>query len=255
MRRFSAAIVFVFLLFSSAAFTQQAIPSQPSPKPDEKVRQQAQKGGAGQHAAQEPSPSGELAEASEKAAGEDEAAGFKQSASVLWIAHMTGLGPKSAYWALVGLNFVIIAVIIALFWKAKIPAMFRARTAAIRKGMEEARKASEEASRRLGEIEQRLAKLDSEIAGMRAAAETDAVAEEARIRAAAEEDKRKVIEMAEQEITAAARSARRELKAYAAKLAVSLAERRMQVDARTDEALVRSFVAQLGETDGRKEKR
>ncbi len=249
MKRLTAFTVFVFLLFS-VAIAQQP---QPSPKPGEGVAHPEQ---SKRHEAQETSPSGELAEASREAAGEhDEAAGFKQSASVLWIAHVTGLGPKSAYWVLVILNFAIIAVLIGLFWKSKIPAMFRARTSAIRKGMEEARKASEEASRRLGEIEHRLEKLDSDIAGMRAAAEAEAAAEEVRIRTAAEEDKRKVVERAEQEITAAARSARRELKAYAAELAVTLAERRIRVDASTDQALVRSFVAQLGGTDGQKENR
>jgi len=62
---------------------------------------------------------------------------------------------------------------------------------------------------------------------------------------------------AEQEITAAAKSARRELTAYAADLAVSLAKKQIHVDAATDQALLRSFAQELsvngGETrkDGR----
>ena len=55
---------------------------------------------------------------------------------------------------------------------------------------------------------------------------------------------------AEQEIAAAARLARGELKSYAAELAVSLAEKKIEVSAATDRALVREFTDQLGE-DGK----
>jgi len=53
------------------------------------------------------------------------------------------------------------------------------------------------------------------------------------------------VESAEQEIAAAARAARRELTAYAADLAVTLAKKQIHVDAATDQALVREFAQQL----------
>ncbi len=255
MKRLAATLLFAFV-FWAAAFAQEPVQHQ-SPASPEAQQQQVHPGEPSKaESKSETTLGGQLAEASNEAAGEeDETAAFKESPSVRWVAKATGLHAKTAYWLLVAVNFGVVAVLIIVIWKAKIPTLFRSRTAAIRKGMDEAQKASAEASRRLGEIEQRLAKLDSEIASMRAAAEADAAAEEARIREAAEEDKRKVVEMAEQEITAAARSARRELKAYAAELAVTLAERQIRVDANTDQALVRSFVAQLGESDGQKENR
>ncbi len=117
--------------------------------------------------------------------------------------------------------------------------------------MEEARKASEDANRRLAEIEARLSRLDAEISGMRDAAEKEAAAEEARIKAAAEEDARKIVESAEQEIAAAAKTARRELTAYAANLAVALAGRQIKVDAVTDQALVREFARELSPKSGK----
>ena len=126
--------------------------------------------------------------------------------------------------------------------------MFRDRTAAIQKAMQEAQKASEEARRRLAEIESRLMKLDVEIGTMRDAAEKEGAAEEARIQAAAEEDARKIVTAAEQEIAAAAKAARRQLTAYAADLAVGLARKQIHVDAATDQALVRKFAGQLGAT-------
>ena len=61
------------------------------------------------------------------------------------------------------------------------------------------------------------------MSGIRAEAEREAAPEEERIRAAAEEDKRKVVDAAETEIAAIARSARHDLKSFAASLAVDIA--------------------------------
>jgi F-type H+-transporting ATPase subunit b len=186
-----------------------------------------------------------LAKESREAAGEDEQAQFKHSASVQWVAKYTGLSLEHAYWLCVLLNFAVIAGAIFYFSKKNLPGVFRDRTALIQRSMQEARQASQEANRRLAEIEARLSRLDTEIGGMREAAEKEIVSEEARIKAAAEEDARKIVESAEQEIAAAAKTARRELTAYAANLAVSLAAKRIQVDAATDQALVREFAQQL----------
>jgi len=187
----------------------------------------------------------ELAKESRVAAGEDEQAQFKQSASVQWVAKVTGLSLDRAYWLCVLLNFALIAGAIFYFSKKNLPSIFRNRTATIQKAMQEARQASEEANKRLAEIESRLSRLSAEIATMTANAEKEAAAEEARIKAAAEEDARKIVESAEQEIAAAAKLARRELTAYAANLAVSLAARQIKVDTATDQALVRSFANEL----------
>jgi len=116
--------------------------------------------------------------------------------------------------------------------------------------MQEAQKASAEARSRLAEIEARLAKLDTEIATMRDAAEKEAAAEEARIKAAAEEDARKIVQSAEQEIASAIKTARRELTAFAADLAVALAQKQIHVDASTDQAIVQNFAGQLGSAPG-----
>ena len=165
----------------------------------------------------------EVAKESSEAAADDERTQFKHSASVKLVARLTGLSLEHAYWFCVLLNFAVIAGTILYFSKKNLPGVFRGRTASIQKAMQEARRASEEANRRLAEIEIRLSRLDAEIGGMREAAEKEAAAEEARIQAAAVEDARKIVESAEQEIAAAAKSARRELTAYAANLAVSLA--------------------------------
>lgn len=183
--------------------------------------------------------------APEKSSSEDETEQFKHSASVQLLARVTGLSLDGAYWLAVILNFAIVAGVIVWASKKNLPAVFHNRTASIQKSLEEARKASEDANRRLSDIESRLGRLDDEIAQMRAISEREAAAEEERIKSAAAEDARRIIESAEQEIAAAAKAARRELTAYAADLAVSLAAKQIHVDTATDQALVRRFAQQI----------
>jgi F-type H+-transporting ATPase subunit b len=187
----------------------------------------------------------ELAKETREAAGEDDTAEFKRSPAVRWVARHTGMSLEHAYWLALVLNFGAVAAVIAWAGKKLLPGMLRERTASIQKAMEEARKASAEANRRLNEIEARLSRLGVDIEGMRSVAEKEAQVEEERIKAAAEEGKRKIIASAEQEIAAAAKQARRELTAHAADLAVSLAQRQIRVDPATDQALVRHFAQQL----------
>lgn len=195
------------------------------------------------------SPAQELAKESREAAGEDGTTQFKRSAPVQWISRVTGLDLDDSYLLGMGTNFLIIAGVVIWISRKSLPAMFRNRTAMIQKAMEDARQASADANRRLAEIEARLAKLDVEIGEMRIAAEKEAAAEEQRIKAAAEEDARKIVDSVGQEITAAVRTARRELTAYAADLAVALAKKQIHVDAATDQSLVNHFARQLGNGD------
>lgn len=192
----------------------------------------------------------QLTRETREAAGEEEPKDdksiFKQSGSVRFIANKLGVSTETASFLSFLFNFGVIAVILLWASRKHLPEAFRARTVAIQKAMREAQEASEEARRRLADIESRLTKLDGEIAMMRDAAEKEAAGEEGRIKAAAEEDARKLLEAAQQEIAAAAKAARRELTAYAADLAVALAKKQIHVDAATDRVLVQNFAGQLG---------
>jgi F-type H+-transporting ATPase subunit b len=227
------------------ATSGESVNSGPAPSAQQEQKKE-------QRGKQNPSFGEQLAKETREAAGEDdETAQFKQSPSVVWLSKLTGGNLQHAYWLAVLLNFAVIAAL--MIWAARkyLPGAFRARTAAIQRAMEEARRASEDANRRLSEIESRLSKLGDEIAAMKAAGEKDLAAEEARIKAAAEEDARKIVESAEQEIAAAAKAARRDLTTYAADLAVSLAKKQIHVDASTDSSLVRSFADRLGGEGGK----
>ncbi|HKW18729.1 MAG TPA: ATP synthase F0 subunit B [Terriglobales bacterium] len=230
-KRLALLIAFSFL-FSSLVFAQTSPePANPSP---------------------ENTPANAAPEHGNKGEG-DETAEFKHSASVQLLSRITGLSLEGAYWLAVVLNFAIVVALIAWASKKTLPTMFRNRTASIQKALEEARRASEDANRRLGEIESRLGRLGDEITQMRTTSEKEAAAEEERIKAAAIEDGKRIIESAEQEIAAATKSARRELTAFAADLAVNLAAKQIRVDTPADQALVRRFAQQISNgTSGKK---
>jgi F-type H+-transporting ATPase subunit b len=196
---------------------------------------------------------GELAKEEREATGEDEEenANLKHSSMVQRLAKLTGLSVHQAHLVAMFLNFAIIVFVVVWFGRKALPGILRKRNQSIQSALEEARAASQEANRRLAEIENRLRQLDVEIGQMQANAEKEAEAEEVRIKSAAAEDIRKVVEAAEQEIAAAAKLARRELTSHTADLAIALARKQINVDANTDQVLVRNFAAKLSQDGGK----
>ena len=241
-------ILLTALLCAGAAYAwQESKPAESKPAATEAKPAAAAEGQkpASEAAAQpgERSSGEELAEASKEA---EEGAQFKHSKAVKWISKTFGIPPAVEYWVLYGVDFGIVAGFAFWFMKKSLPGVFRTKNEAIRRSMDEAAKVGAEARARLSEIESRLSRLDAEIADMKASAEADSRKEEERILAAVEDDKRRIIETAELEIAAASKQAQRELKAYAATLAVNMAEERVKVDPETDRALVRNFAGQFG---------
>ena len=241
--------LFVVLMFGVLAAQQPAGSSSSAASADQTQAASVQQPPASQNP--DTVTSEELNGAASGEAGEkEENTQFKYSKSVVWMGHLVGLSPHASYLVYWFLNFVLVVLFFVFLFRSSVPKMFRDRTAAIQKGIREAQAASAEAARRLSDIEVRLAKLDTEVAEIRGSAEREAAAEEQRILQAAEEDKRKILESVETDVGAIARNARRELKTYAATLAVDLAARKIKVDDTTDQALLREFVGQLGK-DGK----
>lgn len=187
----------------------------------------------------------EPAQASKEAEG-DSNEQFRHSPSVQAIARISGLSLDTAYWLCVVLNFIVVFAVLWVLLKKVLPGVFRNRGEAIQRRLEEARRMSEDARRRLSEVEARLSRLDTEIGQMRQEAEASAKVDEEHMMAAAEEERRRIVESADQEIASAAAAARRDLKAYTAELAVSLAEKKIRIGDSTDEQLVRNFAARMG---------
>ncbi len=177
----------------------------------------------------------------------DEAAELKHSKMVAAIGHMMGMSTSAAATTFEVLNFAVLALAVGGFLLKTLPKTFRDRTSAIQKDLSDARSATEQASVRLNSVEERLARLDGQIAEMKAQSEKDALAEEQRFRAAAEEEKSKILAVAEVEIASATQQAQRQLQQYAASLAIEQAARRLVITAETDRMLIRNFAQRLGE--------
>jgi F-type H+-transporting ATPase subunit b len=177
---------------------------------------------------------------------EDPTEALRHSKAVRSIARFTHLSIDQAFWLCMGLNFAVVFFALWIPLRKKLPVLFRKRTDSIQQHIEEARKTSEEARRRLTEVEGRLSRLDVEITEMRREADENARAEGQRIAQETEEERRRIVASAEQEIALAAAAARRELKSYAAGLAVEMAEKKIKVGKDADQALVREFTARLG---------
>jgi len=110
--------------------------------------------------------------------------------------------------------------------------LLKRKLAEMRRGIQneiaDARRQREESQQRLAGIEERLARLQQEIEAMRKEAAANAAAEKQRIREAAAREAQRLLATTRAEIDSTARAARLELRAYAARLAVTLAEQRIQ---------------------------
>ena len=88
--------------------------------------------------------------------------------------------------------------------------------------------------------------MDEEIAAISKQAEKDSVEDEARIKASIEAERRRIVEAVGKDIAAAASSAQRDLKRFAAGLAVDRAAQRMVLTEDDDHTLVQEFAQSLG---------
>ena len=144
-------------------------------------------------------------------------------------------------------NFVIMAGAVGYLIVKNAGPFFAARSRKIREEMIQGEDARQEAERRAAEVDRRLANLETEIAGLRAESQKETEHEVERMRQRTAAEMAKIQANAEQEIVAAGKTARAELKRYAAELAIGLAERkiRTRMNAETQDALVGGFVHEL----------
>ncbi len=190
-------------------------------------------------------PEKQAANKPEADAAEDEVNVYRHSPMVQTLARLFGQKVETTARIFEFLNFLILAVAVLWFVARALPKALRGRAERIQKNLQDARRATEDASRRLQDVEQRLSRLDSEIAAIRTQAESQTLADEARIHAAMEEEKLRLIRAAEQEVQSASVSEQRRIQALAAGLICESAKRHLTLDADADRALVQSFVAEL----------
>lgn len=172
---------------------------------------------------------------------------YRHSASVRLLAKWLHLDKETAARLFEYLNFAILAGAVLFGLSKYLPKTFRANREEIQHKLTEARTATEEARERLAAIEQRLSRLDEEIAGIASQAEKDSVEDEARIKASIEAERQRIMEAVSRDIAAASSAAQRELKRFAAGLAVDRAAQRMALTENEDRALIQEFSQNLSQ--------
>jgi F-type H+-transporting ATPase subunit b len=145
-------------------------------------------------------------------------------------------------------NFVLLALGLGYLMGKSLPPAFRARTQEIQKDIAVAQQTKRDADQRAAQMEARLKSLAAEIEAFRTEAASDMRREGERISDETARQIKRLEAQAEVEIESAGKSARRELKQYAADLALKLAEERIRsrMDGASEAALVDHFAAELG---------
>ena len=175
----------------------------------------------------------------------DQYAELKCSPSVRRLSHWLGFSLEATSQVCLYVNFFLLVALI--YWKAKpiLTAVARERSMSIKRTIEESQRLGDEARSKLTEIEKRWAQLDHEIAAIQANAEARMEQEEQMMLGETAADVNRILENSEREIEAAVRQARNRLRAFAANLAVSLAQQSMLIDEITGQDLIGAFVTEL----------
>jgi F-type H+-transporting ATPase subunit b len=147
-------------------------------------------------------------------------------------------------------NFAILAAILGYLISKNVGPMLVARSAEIREGLAAGEKAKAEADARAAAVNARLASLEKTIAGMQAEAREEREREAGRIRQDTQKEMVRLQRHAEMEIESSGKLARLELKSYAGKLALDLAEQKLRarMSPETETALLNRFLADVSST-------
>jgi F-type H+-transporting ATPase subunit b len=122
-----------------------------------------------------------------------------------------------------------------------------ARSQKIGQDIVEAARVRKDAEERSAEVDRRLANLESDLAALRAESQQELKVQQRQATTRGAAEMAKIQEHAQQEIAAAGKLARLDLKRYSAELAVALAGQKIQarMTPETQDALVRGFVKDL----------
>jgi F-type H+-transporting ATPase subunit b len=144
-------------------------------------------------------------------------------------------------------NFGILVIGAGYLLGKHLPAFFKGRTADIQKDITEAQQQKLAAEKRSAEMDARLSSLGADIETFRSQSKIEMEQEASRIRQETAHQIEKLQRQAEQEIESAGNLASRQLREYAAKLALDLAEQRIRtrLDAGTEAGLVDDFTKDL----------
>lgn len=144
-------------------------------------------------------------------------------------------------------NFLVLLGGMVYFLKTPLTNYLTSRSEQIRSDLLHAAATREAATKELADIDARMRSLPAELEALKARGKEEIAAEQARIKAAADAERRRLVEQAGLEIAQQTRAARRELQEFAATLAVDVARARLATEM-TDadqSRLVERYVAQV----------
>jgi F-type H+-transporting ATPase subunit b len=145
------------------------------------------------------------------------------------------------------INFAILVIALGWLMAKTLPGAFKSRTESIQRGIAEAQQQKKDADKRAAIVDQRMSALGTEIESFRVQSRLEMEKEGERLREETAAQIRRLEQQSTVEIESAGKAARRELRVYAADLALKLAEERIRtrLTADTESALVNNFVADL----------
>ena len=145
------------------------------------------------------------------------------------------------------LNFVVLFGALGWYLRKPLGEFLRTRAKGIEDGLSNAREAKRIALQKSDEIQARLAQLDEEIRQFKTLANQEAEKELTRIMENARQEAQKILDLASREIEGMKKSARLELKAFVAELAVKLAEERLRTSMgpEEDKRIIEMFIKSL----------
>ncbi len=184
------------------------------------------------------------------AAEEDPNDVYRHSATVRWIAHSFHTSTESAARTFEAINFLILALAILIPLARILPGVLRRRSQQLREEFDSTRKATEQANQQLATLKAQLGDLGAEIELIRRQVAQEMEADEARHRSAVQEEAARILAAAGQEIESAAAQAQRELRLFAANLAIEKAVSGLAISAEQDRALIDDFVRSGGNGGG-----
>ena len=125
-------------------------------------------------------------------------------------------------------NFAVLVGGLVYFLRSPLAAHLASRTQQIRGGLEAARETTATATAQLAEIDRRLQSLPAELEALRARGVEEIAAEERRIQAKAETERKRLVDEMQRDVDVRVRVARQALAEHAADLAVGLAADRVR---------------------------
>ena len=181
----------------------------------------------------------------ESDAQEEQERKFRHSPTIEWFSNLLHIDVETTASIFEYINFAVIFLAVGIPLIKWFPKLLRQRSARLSAELEVAQAKTADANERLSAVEKKLSGLDAEISAIRKQVEDDMRADEARSKAAIEEETARIVAAAEHEIVMAGTQAQRGLKKFAADLAIDRALSTLTLDAEADRALIAEFAADV----------